>query len=394
MTPSRFEDQLRDLGLIGPEGSSVGLPLIDPGANLLDGGSPDGLGRLALMAESALAGEAGSNVDGYRDYRGVTVIGSWRWIDTLDIGIATEVDRDEAFAFHHVTARLWVLAAGGLTLLTVILTGIFIVTARRLDATTRRLADLADHLEDEVEARTRQLVVSQDRLRAEVEARDNLMAAVSHELRTPLTAVMGFAGIGSAAAEDLDPDTHQLVDLIVQESAEMADIVDDLLAATRAATGSLALDPEEIDLLAEAESVVARWDPGETRRVTVRGCRAAAIADPARVRQILRNLVSNAMRYGGDTTEVSVDTAPGYAVAVVADDGEPIDDHIRRHMFDLYFRGHDAPGMAPSLGVGLGLSLKLATAMEGTLQFRRTDGRNTFELRLPAAVAVGAEKIA
>ncbi|MDJ0789391.1 MAG: serine/threonine-protein kinase [Myxococcota bacterium] len=101
VSPSRFDAQLEELGLIEPGGQAfMTLQLRDPGGDLTKGFVP----QLAIparpfteMAGSALSGLAGYSVDGYRDYRGVPVVGAWTWVPELDIGLATELDVAEAY---------------------------------------------------------------------------------------------------------------------------------------------------------------------------------------------------------------------------------------------------------------------------------------------------------
>lgn len=103
VSQSRFEDQLRQIGLL-PEDTSVtavlNVNVRDPGGNLLFGYVPR-VPRPALplthMAASAITEGAGINVDGYRDYRGVEVVGAWAWLPEFDLGVTAEVDRTEAF---------------------------------------------------------------------------------------------------------------------------------------------------------------------------------------------------------------------------------------------------------------------------------------------------------
>lgn len=100
---SRFDDDLILLGLLpDQEGarSLLHLSIKDPGGNMLTGFRPK-VRRSELpmtkMAASAIAGESGSDVEGYADYRGVPVVGAWKWLPEFDMGVATEVDRDEAY---------------------------------------------------------------------------------------------------------------------------------------------------------------------------------------------------------------------------------------------------------------------------------------------------------
>ena len=69
--------------------------------------------RLTVMAQSATQGETSFNVEGYRDYRGVPVIGAWRWIDDLDMGITSEIDVAEAYGVYQLASySVWSLCVG------------------------------------------------------------------------------------------------------------------------------------------------------------------------------------------------------------------------------------------------------------------------------------------
>jgi len=118
LSPSRFEDQLREIGLLSKDPrvrSFMNIEVRDPGVDLTRGRVPELplLARpLTRMAAAAVAGEEGMDLEGYRDYRGVEVVGAWRWLDSLDLGIATEIDRDEAYAaLAPVRARTYGLLA-------------------------------------------------------------------------------------------------------------------------------------------------------------------------------------------------------------------------------------------------------------------------------------------
>lgn len=104
LSPSRFESQLRDVGLLPDDPavrSFMNIEIRDPGGDLGAGYVPElpVLARpLTRMAASAANGESGFDLDGYRDYRGVVVVGAWRWLPELDLGIASEMDLAEAYA--------------------------------------------------------------------------------------------------------------------------------------------------------------------------------------------------------------------------------------------------------------------------------------------------------
>ncbi|MDH5358010.1 MAG: PAS domain S-box protein [Gammaproteobacteria bacterium] len=109
LTESKYSAQLREIGLLTEDirHSDLHLMLIDPGINLVT--YPSAITNLSQnrplteMAQAISRGEQGSNLTGYADYRGVPVIGAWRWDEGLQMGIATETDVDEAFALYQKT---------------------------------------------------------------------------------------------------------------------------------------------------------------------------------------------------------------------------------------------------------------------------------------------------
>ena len=223
-----------------------------------------------------------------------------------------------------------------------------------------------------------QLVRDKDEL---LQDKDRFVASVSHELRTPLTAVVGLARMLAEQGLELDASERQeFIESIAEQSEEVAAIVDDLLVAARAETGHLSLYLEALDLGSEVAAVA----PSDATLDVAAGT-SAVMGDPIRVRQILRNLISNAGRYGGPGLRIRVyPTATGSAVAV-EDDGDPIPDDRLDQIFMAYGRAHDRPGRTDSVGLGLTVSRQLARLMGGDVTHSRQGKWTVFELALPGA---------
>jgi signal transduction histidine kinase len=215
------------------------------------------------------------------------------------------------------------------------------------------------------------------------EAKDRFIATVSHELRTPLAAVVGFAG---ELAEGVDSYTSdeiaEMVQLIASQSVEMAQLVDDLLTAERAASGNLTVKPVTIDLLLESRSVVDSMRAGVD--VIIEGEPTPAWADTLRTHQILRNLLTNADRYGGKVVKINVSSLGDTAVIVVSDDGPGINVVDSERIFDPYYRAQTEEARPDSVGLGLAVARQLARIMGGDLVYKRRGGWTRFELTLPA----------
>jgi hypothetical protein len=137
ISESRFDDQLRSIGLLGPEDRGIlNIEVRDPGETLLRAGvngRPREHRPLTRMAASALAGEAGVDLDGYRDYRGVPVIGAWLRDSDLELGLTVEIDRREAYATVNST-RTVIFALSGLAMCLMIGLAFFVAVWRRVSA--------------------------------------------------------------------------------------------------------------------------------------------------------------------------------------------------------------------------------------------------------------------
>ncbi len=143
LTASRFDPELKELGLVPntPEATSIlNLKLLDPGVNLQKGGHPKKPRSelpLTRMAAAATTGEEGCDVQGYRNYRGVKVVGAWAWMWDFGMGVATEVAEDEGYQTLYVLRRVFLV----LFFLLVLSGGAifaFTVVVERLQASVRR----------------------------------------------------------------------------------------------------------------------------------------------------------------------------------------------------------------------------------------------------------------
>ncbi len=122
ISQSRFESQIKEYGITYADTANIShLEVRDPGVNLILGERTD-VSRhkqpFTLMAISAMAGESGRNLEGYRDYRGVPVVGSWLWSDRLGFGMTTEIDVAEAYAVFDFNRRIILISALILGILT------------------------------------------------------------------------------------------------------------------------------------------------------------------------------------------------------------------------------------------------------------------------------------
>ncbi|MCH8836935.1 MAG: PAS domain S-box protein [Candidatus Marinimicrobia bacterium] len=142
VSESRFDDQLREIGLIKPDKLGIlNVAIRDPGANLVEGKPskiPKSQRPLTRMAASAVAGKSGIDLEGYRDYRGVPVIGTWLWDADLGLGMATEIDANEGYKTLRSTQYVVSVLTVFSILLLVGLTIIFSISRKQAEESHRR----------------------------------------------------------------------------------------------------------------------------------------------------------------------------------------------------------------------------------------------------------------
>ncbi len=213
-------------------------------------------------------------------------------------------------------------------------------------------------------------------------AKDEFIASVSHEVRTPLTAVLGFAHeLDESSDKFTDQERSDLISLIASQSREVANIVDDLLTAARAEAGTIVIAPQELSV----RQVIGEVLSSHSGRVDfVMDEDLELWADGGRVRQILRNLLTNAERYGGSIVKIHSLSAGDEVRIEVRDNGEGIPRHMREQVFEPYARAGNASTQPASIGLGLSVARQLAQMMDGDLELTEEDGWTVFTLTLPA----------
>ncbi|MDJ0663435.1 MAG: HAMP domain-containing sensor histidine kinase [Acidimicrobiia bacterium] len=219
-------------------------------------------------------------------------------------------------------------------------------------------------------------------LASQIRYKDEFIATVSHELRTPLTAVVGLVDeITRADASISESERDELLGIVAEQSHDVADIVEDLLVAARAAGGNLSVLPARFHLSETVAQTLTTVDEAFTWELEDE---LIAFADPSRVRQVIRNLVTNAVRYGGTNRRVLAFSNGDFAVVEVRDDGAPVPLQQREAMFQPYARTRKAvEGQPESVGLGLTVAKSLATIMNGDLTYEHDGQESVFRLTLP-----------
>jgi len=221
--------------------------------------------------------------------------------------------------------------------------------------------------------------------------KERLIAIVSHELRTPLAAIAGFTELLSLGVHGaLTEQQRTAMSRIHLAYEHMSRIVEDLLSYSGIAGGTLSLDIQDVlvgDQLRAMTELVAR-------RADERGLRLAVadevgqrfvLADPDRLRQILLNLIGNAMKYTppGGKIRVRASSTPTHALIDVEDTGPGIPRRDQAAIFEPFNR-LTRDRLTPGVGLGLTISREMARAMDGDITVA-SDGSagSCFSLRLP-----------
>lgn len=261
----------------------------------------------------------------------------------------------------------------------------FDVQLSRPDGTTIWVRDSARAVRDEngdIEYYEGSLIDVTDKFEAE-RTKDEFIATVSHELRNPLAAMLG---LGQELADNYDTFTDEerrdMAQMIARQADDASWLIEDLLVVYRDNLSQVSVSLREFDVTKEIERVLEVVDYPIDIRVPEGS--PLIMADPRRTRQILRNLISNAMRYGGEDIQVTVDKAADRIEVKVQDSGEPIPDADVERIFRAYERGK-GPSHAASVGLGLNVSRRLARLMDGDLTYRHEGGWSEFVLSLPSA---------
>jgi signal transduction histidine kinase/ActR/RegA family two-component response regulator/uncharacterized protein (UPF0297 family) len=271
---------------------------------------------------------------------------------------------------------------------------------------SRRFDDRRRLLEKEIAERRRAeglreaLLVSERAARSEAERatrlKDEFVATLSHELRTPLNAIVGWASI--LRADRRSETIKQGVEVIERNAKLQAQMIEELLDMSRILSGKLLFELEKTDVGALVEGAVAAVRPtadakGVLLSTNVSRCRNVS-ADPARLQQVVWNLLTNAIKFtpcGGRVT-IELREHKGQVEISVSDNGQGIKPEFLPFVFDR-FRQADASTTRRHGGLGLGLSIvKSLVELHGGSVDVHSPGEgqgSTFYVRLPIAPLQG-----
>lgn len=265
---------------------------------------------------------------------------------------------------------------------------------RMADSLERRLEDLQamqeflrrarDELEIRVRERTVELALAKEEADRANQAKSEFLSRMSHELRTPLNAVLGFAQL--LEMDHLTPDQVESVGHIVKGGRHLLDLINEVLDISRIESGRLQLSPEPVkvgEVVNEAIDLVQAL--ASQRRVELRGDLGQAgelfvLGDRQRLKQVLLNFLSNAVKYnteGGRVTVSCQEVSGNRLRTCVSDTGAGIPSEKLGRLFQPFERlGAEQRGIEGT-GLGLALSKRLVESMMGTVGAESREGEGS-----------------
>lgn len=230
--------------------------------------------------------------------------------------------------------------------------------------------------------------------------KDEFVAMVSHELRTPLTSIAGFADTLVESWKDLpEEEVDEFLGIINRQSMYLGDLVEDVLVIPRLEADRLRFHPELFDLgdlLADVSKMVFPTGGRKSAVVSLPdGVRVRA--DRRRVQQVIRNLMENARKYGGDQVMVEGFVLGDQYLIVISDNGPGVPDEETQRVFDNFEQVSKGDTReATGIGLGLPIARRLARAMGGEVWYERrfpTGARFCFSLPLRRRAVMGEEDV-
>jgi signal transduction histidine kinase len=180
---------------------------------------------------------------------------------------------------------------------------------------------------------------------------------------------------------------RDLIGVIADQSSDLANIVQDLLVIGRSdGGGSLVINQESIAIDEELKACLQLYLPADREIELNLDSSLPVVADALRLRQVLRNLLTNAVRYGGPNLKAIIKQNSLFTTFSLSDDGTGVPPEDVNEIFQPYVRSRSGPALPGSMGLGLAVARKLTQLMGGDLVYERREEWSVFEMTLPTAI--------
>lgn len=216
----------------------------------------------------------------------------------------------------------------------------------------------------------------QQRLESLLRGKDEFVAAVGEEIRAPLRLLIDLTN----SAEQAHVGPQESLPRIEAHAREIASIVDDLVVSARAESTPVSMVPQHIDAAELCREVLGAFPAGIDTELTP----LPIWADVELARQIVRSLIGISVRYGGPEVAVRTRRSGPDTLIEISDNGPEIPDGERERIFAGDLRSGELVTRPATVGLSLTVGRHLARQMDGDIEYRRMDGRNLFEIRLPS----------
>ena len=398
LSQSRFDKHLRKVGIIkGKQQTILSVRIKDPGGNLLEGYKPKVPSNqlpLPKMAISATQKESSSNMEAYRDYRGVPVFGTWIWSDTLGIGMTTEIDVAEALDGFRLMQ--WSMVSVFIVLL-LIVSASLIFTTLSAERANKLLAKAKEDLEEKVKIRTKDLVIAKEAAEVAALSKASFLSNMSHEIRTPMNSILGFLHI-ALDSNQLHKDLRIHLDTAYNSAKGLLVIINDILDVSKLESGQMTLEKIIINIPYLVKDALRLLQPNaKSKGLTLEFQYDSKLShcfegDGSRLRQVIINLVGNSIKFtktGGVVVSISQAEESGKILFAISDTGIGMSKKQIDCVFQAFSQADDSISRRfGGTGLGTTISKNIIEKMNGHIWIESEEGKGStfyFTIAIPEA---------